>query len=372
MEVVKLMEKDMNPKISVVIPCFRAGDYLADAIESVLNQTEKDWELILVDNNSSKDTKLVISKYVNLFPDKIRTIFEDVQGVCSARNKGILESRGTYIALLDDDDLMYPDRLRLQKDKLERNPNHVMCYGKMDKVSGDNSLILESCVSPNTFVHFLGLSSSIAKKNSLVLDFKELMPSTMFFKKDSAIGIGLFDPHFNPCFLEDSDFCFRMSQIGEFIEVDMPIVRFRIPDKEFLKKKRINILEKYRLLQNQDYFLSKILKMIIKNNIDDNKNIKADLKKMKSRWLREASFDFMTIPCGIRYSRILLLRSIKENAFNFKSIKHLLRTFFPQNIREKMYKSQQIYDEKLSLDITEKIIREIYKSQHHCDFCNKL
>ena len=83
-----------DPEISVVIPCFRAGELLAQAIESVLAQTETDWELILVDNNSSDDTKVVISKYVRNYPEKIKSVNEFDQGVCSARNKGIIESKG--------------------------------------------------------------------------------------------------------------------------------------------------------------------------------------------------------------------------------------------------------------------------------------
>ena len=106
---------DSSPSISVVIPCFRAGELLAPAIESVLAQTEEDWELILVDNNASEETKEVISKYARLFPEKIRRVWEEDQGLCSARNRGISESQGEFIALLDDNDQLYPERLALQK-----------------------------------------------------------------------------------------------------------------------------------------------------------------------------------------------------------------------------------------------------------------
>ena len=59
---------EKSPLISVVIPCFRAGELLAQAIESVLAQTESDWELILVDNNASEETKAVIGRYVYRYP----------------------------------------------------------------------------------------------------------------------------------------------------------------------------------------------------------------------------------------------------------------------------------------------------------------
>ena len=362
--------KDVKePAISVVIPCFRSGKLLSEAIESVLKQTDTDWELILVDNNSSEDTKRVIAKYVNLFPEKIRMIHENEQGVCSARNRGILDARGVYVALLDDDDLMYPDRLSLQKNALEKNPSAILCYGAMDKVSGDNSLILESCVSGNHFTHFLGQSSIIARKFLIVLDFKELMPSTMFFRKKTAIRAGLFDTHFNPCFLEDTDFCFRMSQIGSFEEINKPIIRFRIPFKEFLFNKRINILEKYRLLLNHDYFLSKLINSLKEKDLLQYSIIKNDLKAMISRWLREASFDFLTIQGGERFARILLWRGLKENPRDLRSIKHLIRSFYPVKFRRKIYGNQQIFEEEVSNEITEKFLKEIYKKPHFCEYC---
>ena len=63
-----------NPSISVVIPCFRAGELLAQAIESVLAQTETDWELILVDNNASEETRRVISRYLDKYPQKVKSV----------------------------------------------------------------------------------------------------------------------------------------------------------------------------------------------------------------------------------------------------------------------------------------------------------
>ena len=120
---------DLTPSISVVIPCFRAGALLSEAVESVLAQTETDWELILVDNNASDETKEVISRFVRKYPDKIRSVLEPEQGSSSARNRGILEAQGPLVAFLDDDDRMYPDRLLLQKEALLNQGDAVLCFG---------------------------------------------------------------------------------------------------------------------------------------------------------------------------------------------------------------------------------------------------
>ena len=120
---------EKTPPNSVVIPCFRGGNFLEEAIESVLDQTETDWELILVDNNASEETKEVISWFVRQCPDRIRMVHEHDQGNSSARNRGIPESKGEFVAFLDDDDRMYPKRLTLQKTALSDQPDAVLYSG---------------------------------------------------------------------------------------------------------------------------------------------------------------------------------------------------------------------------------------------------
>ena len=124
------------PAISVVIPCFRAGEYLAEAIESVFSQSEKDWELILVDNNAASDTKEVIKRYHLLNKDKIRVFHEENQGSSFSRNRGFIESRGKFVAFLDDDDIMYPDRLVLQKKALNDLPHSDAVFTGFSKGNG--------------------------------------------------------------------------------------------------------------------------------------------------------------------------------------------------------------------------------------------
>jgi glycosyltransferase involved in cell wall biosynthesis len=102
----------------VVIPCYRGKNLLAEAITSVLAQTFRNFEILLVDNNADAETKAVMEKFRNDNSGRIRIVQEPEQGVCSARNRGILDSRAPYIALLDDDDRMKPERLEKQLEAL--------------------------------------------------------------------------------------------------------------------------------------------------------------------------------------------------------------------------------------------------------------
>ena len=353
--------------ISVVIPCFRAGTLLSEAIESVLAQTETDWEVILVDNNSSEETKEVIAKYSDLFPKNIRCVWERDQGLVSARNRGIHESQGEFIALLDDDDQMYPERLALQRALMLENPEAVLCYGGIDWVSYDGRTVVKSGERDADFPFFPEASSRI--KSSPRLLFPEPRPSSVMVRRSVVEKIGGFDHHFNPFFLEETDFYFRMAQVGPFVEVDQPVIRFRMPSPEFLKKKRVDNVRKVRLLLNQDYFFSKIKKFLEEIQLLDNPFIQRDLSRMKARWLREISFDFLATPGGERFARLLLWRAIREAPGDLKSVKHLLRSFYPLRLRERRYRSQQVYDEGIPKEITEEFLLSLFEGKHHCPFC---
>ena len=94
-----------EPLVSIIIPCYNHGAYLSDAIDSVLGQTYPNLEIIVVDDGSTDETKRVAARY----GDKIVYVWQHNQGLCAARNRGIDESHGTYVGLLDADDMLEKD-----------------------------------------------------------------------------------------------------------------------------------------------------------------------------------------------------------------------------------------------------------------------
>ena len=100
--------------ISVIIPCFNSEQFIGRAIESVLKQTYKNYEIIVVDNNSSDNTTGIIYDYMNRCPNKIKVLHEYKKGAPAARNKGLYEAKGEWIQFLDSDDELLPDKLKQQ------------------------------------------------------------------------------------------------------------------------------------------------------------------------------------------------------------------------------------------------------------------
>ena len=117
----------ITPKISVIIPTYNRAQYVCRAIESVLRQTYRDYEIIVIDDGSTDNTKDVLSKYNG----RIKYVYQPNQGISNARNHGIRVSAGEYIAFLDSDDEWIPEKLAVQLELLENNKKLGIVCSKM-------------------------------------------------------------------------------------------------------------------------------------------------------------------------------------------------------------------------------------------------
>jgi glycosyltransferase involved in cell wall biosynthesis len=112
------------PRVSVIIPTRNRAYFLQQAIGSVLDQTFRDLEVIVVDDGSTDATPYVLQKW----KDRIRVVRQENSGVSRARNMGIRAARGRYLSLLDSDDLWLKDKLEVQVRFLDANPHYAVCY----------------------------------------------------------------------------------------------------------------------------------------------------------------------------------------------------------------------------------------------------
>lgn len=111
----------LMPKLSVILPVFNAQSFILDAVNSILVQTFRDFELILVDDASSDDTTLLLS---SISDPRVRVIRHEVnRGLVNSLNDGLLVASGEYVARMDHDDFALPTRLKRQVDFLDHNPS---------------------------------------------------------------------------------------------------------------------------------------------------------------------------------------------------------------------------------------------------------
>ncbi|PVY43031.1 glycosyltransferase [Pontibacter virosus] len=117
--------------VSVIVPAFNQGSYIAEALESIKNQTYKNWECIIVNDGSTDNTEDVALKYCRL-DSRFRYIFIENSGVSAARNKGVSLSSGAYILPLDADDKVAPIYLEKAIDIFSKNDSVSLIYGEAE------------------------------------------------------------------------------------------------------------------------------------------------------------------------------------------------------------------------------------------------
>jgi glycosyltransferase involved in cell wall biosynthesis len=129
----------MTELVSVVIPVFNGSDFLREAIESVLDQTYKPVEIIVVDDGSTDDTSAIAQSY----GDHLAYHYQENKGVAAALNRGIQEARGKYVAWLSHDDVFLPEKLERQIEFLARQSEFRACYSDFIIIGPEGRIIKE-------------------------------------------------------------------------------------------------------------------------------------------------------------------------------------------------------------------------------------
>lgn len=141
------MEKPNDYKLSVVIPAYNAQKFISRCISSALASDLKDIEVIVVDDGSTDETKDILSWYENMYPQFFKKIFKENGGAAEARNYGIAESKGHYIAFIDSDDMIRPDAYSTMYDSLQKTGADI-AIGRLYKVDNDKYYVRHTLPLP--------------------------------------------------------------------------------------------------------------------------------------------------------------------------------------------------------------------------------
>ena len=198
-------------QVSVIIPTYNSARYLGEAIDSVLAQTFRDFEVLVIDDGSSDETETMMRRY----GPPVRYIRQKNSGVAVARNRGILEGRGRYVAFLDADDTWLAHKLEKQIEALDGASGAGFCYSAFTVVDSD--------LKP--------VSVSRSKRQASALEDLLLRGNvvgsvcTVLCERALIEMLGGFDPALSQC--ADWDMWVRIAAHTEFIYVDEPLVTYR-------------------------------------------------------------------------------------------------------------------------------------------------
>jgi glycosyltransferase involved in cell wall biosynthesis len=213
----------MPPKVSVIIPTYNRADKVRNAIESVLAQTAPDLEVIVVDDGSSDGTELMLRE---LYGGRIRYFTQANQGVSVARNRGIAEAKGEWIAFLDSDDLWEKEKLEWQFKALDRfTPECGGCYTDTGLLNhSETRTLFEMAEEGFRHEEMMGVNKEVLRLLVRPGGGGMLVcPSSLLARADAVRETGGFDPRLK--FSEDSEFLFRLAMITGFCYVNRPLVR---------------------------------------------------------------------------------------------------------------------------------------------------
>lgn len=204
----------MNPRISVVIPTYNFGPYLPTAIESVRRQGWPELEIIVVDDGSTDETPQVMKELVG---DDLRYIRQENAGAASARNRGINESSGEWVAFLDADDTWMADKLASQMRELKKQPEAGFSYTDVSLLFKDGRESDWECRTSGKPLLVKLLAGNL------------LATPTIMVRRQCFQEVGLFDEELRTG--EDWDMWLRLASHFECVHVARPLAVIRTTDE---------------------------------------------------------------------------------------------------------------------------------------------
>ena len=281
--------------ISVIIPTFNKSALLKEAIDSVLSQTFQDFEIIVVDDGSTDETREIVAK---IGDPRIIYQFQNNSGVNRARNKGIEISKGDYLAFLDHDDIWLPFKLELQMACLNKHPDVDFVFSNFNALMDETKIVIPSYIKKQYSVFSQNkieiqqifsfkkdirtISKSPAHGNgsfywgnilpAILLGNFALNPSRLI-RKRAMDRIGGFSEKFP--ITDDYEAIIRMSKNGMGGYIDIPTLNYRIR-KNSLSHSMENAIRKWKESIE-----------IVELALRDNEEI---YKKHRSRYNKNLSF----------------------------------------------------------------------------------
>ena len=279
-----------KPLVSVVVPCYNHEEYVEETIESVLNQTYKNIELIVIDDGSKDNSVQVIQQLADKYG--FTFIYRSNKGLSTTLNEAIGLSKGKYISLCASDDVYMFDKIETQVEFMEEQPEYGMCYGKV--------VYFEDSIE-NT--------SEYQNSNKQGWVFEDLLhdcfipaPST-FIRKDVLEELSGFD---DKLWIEDWDMWLRIAQKYQIGFIDEFFTYYRMHDTNISK-------ETFKMYEAEKKILEKYI---------NNKHYKKVIDKHKVMWFsllsrshKKESLKYLSHSIKYIFTDLTVLKSLVKLVF---------------------------------------------------------
>jgi glycosyltransferase involved in cell wall biosynthesis len=339
------------PVVSVIVPTFNRAYCLADTLRTVLAQTHRDFELIVVDDGSTDGTEAMLREQVQ--DTRLKYIRQNNAGVSAARNTGMRESQGKYIAFCDSDDLWHPSKLEMQVAAMEKFSTAGICWTDLSAVSPSGKTLHEryTRIAYRTWNRL-----PIDQLFQLSCELAELLPNadaetgrqraycgsifstmmvgtlinmpTVMITRDAYRSTGEFDRTMRAG--EDYDFNLRVCASWPAVFIDAATVKYRVGGADQLTRPELMVDQARNSLRTIRPFIEKTTPGLSASEV-------ADILAGRYKWLGEAEFE----AGNMRAARAAYLKSLGQRISQPRVAAFALLSLFPRSLTERARRMYQ-------------------------------
>lgn len=312
--------KEKLSKVTILMPAYNAEKYVADAIESVLQQSFVDFKLLIINDGSTDQTHNIIRS----FSDKrIQLINQSHRGIASALNRGLANAESRYIARFDADDICLPERLRRQVDFLDQHPDHIV-------VGCDAEYISENA---EHLFYFKCIGHSHEQILEKIYSYCPFIHSSVMYRKEPVIKAGGYSVHAHN--FEDYFLWIQLLKSGKFHNLPLQLIKVRFNPAS------VTIDERWR----GRYFRKMKRKIIRKGNISEKEGsyLFDIIKSQDIKNIKESSYYAL---CGKKFllenqlpkkARLLFSKAISSYPYRLDNYALYILSLFPSSFINWLY-----------------------------------
>jgi glycosyltransferase involved in cell wall biosynthesis len=225
--------------VSVIMPAYNASAYIHDAIASILRQTHRELELIVIDDGSYDDTARRAEVFEKL-DARVRVTRTDHLGISFAVNKGIAIAQHEWIAIMPADDIAMPHRLETQLTAAKHDPSVVAWGAFVEHINSRRQRVSISRVGPTSHDEFQRMRHH---EEEIYVHH-----ATLFVRKQSLEEVGGYDPNWSEC--EDLELISRLAQLGDVLAIPETLMLYRVHSSSFTMRHFFGKRQRTRMIRS--------------------------------------------------------------------------------------------------------------------------